>query len=122
MSYEEDAEKITEVITRDTEKEAAMEAARAAELQKQFFYTSLGYIRRTVSMKDDRKIDFLTGFVPVLKAAFLEGKNVSILTYTADGQQQSKKLTSEFFTECENQLYIDFYGESYEAEQQESEE
>lgn len=117
-TYEETETQIIEHIERDTAKEAELAAAALVALQQQFFETSLGYIKRTVTMKDGAQRDFLTGIVPALRAAFSKGMTVSIYTYTIDGQQQQKQVTEEFLTECDNQLYIDFYGENY----QESEE
>ena len=116
LSYEESENAITEIITRDTEKEAEQAAAAEAALRRQFFQTSLGYIKRTVTMKDGSQKDFLTGILPALKDKFEKGVAVSILVYAQDGQQQSKEVTEQFFNECDNQLYYDFFGHNYESE------
>ena len=104
VSYEETAEEIREVITRDTEREAAIAAEHQAALQRQFFNTSLGYIKRTVTMQDGSTKDFLCDILPLLEVG------VPILIYSASGVQSKVYVTQEFISECKNQLLIDFYG------------
>jgi len=104
ISYEETADEIREVVTRDTEREAALIAEHQAALQQQFFQTSLGYIKRTVTMKDGSTKNFLCDILPLLEVG------VPILSYSAEGEQSKVNVTQEFITECKNQLLIDFYG------------
>ena len=104
ISYEETAEEIREIITRDTEREAEIERQRQEELQRQFFNTSLGYIKRTVTMQDGSTKDFLCDILPLLEVG------VPILTYSAEGVQSKVNVTQQFITECKNQLLFDFYG------------
>jgi hypothetical protein len=75
-----------------------------AEFNRQFFLTSLGYVRRSVSMKDGSHKDFLSDILPLLQVG------VPILTYTRDLQQNKVLTTEQFIGECKQQLLIDFYG------------
>lgn len=104
ISYEETSDEIREVITRDAEREAAIAQQRQEELQRQFFNTSLGYVKRTVTMKDGSNKDFLSDILPLLE------EGVPILTYSAEGVQSKVNVTQEFINECKNQLLVDFYG------------
>lgn len=75
-----------------------------AEFNRQFFLTSLGYVRRSVSMKDGSHKDFLSDILPLLQVG------VPILTYTRELQQNRVLATEQFIDECKQQLLIDFYG------------
>lgn len=86
-------------LTKKTDEEIKQEI-----LAKDFFLTSLGYVRRQVTMKDGTTRNFLTDILPRLKAG------VPILTYTKDLQQNAVKVTEEFINECDEQLLKDFYG------------
>lgn len=90
---------LTEKITGELEEE------KKEEFNKQFFKTSLGYVRREVSMKDGSTRDFLCDILPRLR------KGVEILTYTEDLEQNKVVVTDEFINECDRQLLQDFYGE-----------
>lgn len=79
----------------------------------QFFNTSLGYIRRRVTMQDGSIKYFLTDILPLLQAG------VPILVYSApdfdtdNTPVQSKAIvTDDFINECKQQLLKDFYGEA----------
>jgi hypothetical protein len=69
-----------------------------------FFKTSLGYVRRSVTMKTGAVKDFLADILPVLEVG------VPILTYSKDLEQKRVKVTEQFLQECKNQILIDFYG------------
>lgn len=69
-----------------------------------FFNTSLGYVRRKVTMKDGTRKDFLTDILPLLQVG------VPILTYTKELEQNKVIVTDEFINECKQQVLIDFYG------------
>ena len=97
------------------ETETALEAwgytAEEIEQQEQerfareFFNTSLGYVRRKVNMKDGSTKDFLTDILSLLQVG------VPIITYNADKTQNTNVLVTEkFINECKQQLLIDFYG------------
>ena len=85
--------------------EAEQQAAEEAEFNKQFFNTSLGYVRRKVTMKDGNTRDFLVDILPMLTVG------VPILTYTRELEQSKVNATEQFINECKQQLFNDFYGE-----------
>lgn len=70
----------------------------------QFFNTSLGYVRRTVTMKDGSTKDFLSDILPLLQAG------IPVLTYTRELEQNKVIVTDEFINECKQQVLKDFYG------------
>lgn len=75
------------------------------EFKKDFFNTSLGYVRRKVHMKDGSVKDFLSDILPLIQV------DVPIITYNIDGSQNVGVLvTAEFIEECKQQVLIDFYG------------
>lgn len=86
---------------------------RKEEFENAFFHTSLGWIRRSVSMKDGSTKSFLTDLlpqlvvgIPVLAYALPDfTQEVEIVDY-----QQKVVVTEQFIQECKNQLYADFYG------------
>lgn len=69
-----------------------------------FFHTSLGYVRRKVTMKDGTVRDFLSDILALLQVG------VPILTYNKDLTQNKVIVTEEFLAECKQQMLIDFYG------------
>lgn len=73
-------------------------------LGREFFNTSLGYVRRKVTMQDGTKKDFLADILPLLQIG------IPILTYTIDGEQNKVTVTEEFINECKQQMLRDFYG------------
>lgn len=81
------------------------EEQQQEQFQREFFQTSLGYVRRNVNMQTGDIKDFLTDIVPRLK------EGVKIITYNADGTQNiGVEVTEQFINECDNQLLQDFYG------------
>lgn len=97
----------------DTEEyQAAQAQARELAFNESFFNTSLGYIRRKVTMKDGSTKDFLTDILPLLQV------DVPIISYdkpdfTVDEmpkQNTDKLVTEEFINECKQQVLKDFYG------------
>lgn len=86
---------------------------REERFNSQFFSTSLGYIRRRVTMQDGSIKDFLTDILPLLQAG------VPILVYSEpdfdtdnDPAQSKVTVTDDFINECKQQLLKDFYGEA----------
>lgn len=75
------------------------------EFNKQFFNTSLGYVRRKFTNKTGEVKDFLSDALPLLQAG------VQVLTYTRELQQNKVTVTEQFINECKQQVLIDFYGE-----------
>ena len=73
--------------------------------QRQFFNTSLGYVRRKPYVKGTGEYkDFLSDIVSGLKVGD------TVLTYTAEGKQQIATVTEQFIAECVHQYNLDFYG------------
>ncbi len=95
-------------------------AKREAEFYKDFFATSLGNIRRKVTMKTGETKDFLTDLLPVISLGVSSGQTVNIITYlTPDFTQEItnweilqevKQATPAFIQECYIQVNKDFTG------------
>lgn len=93
---------------------------REKEFRKEFFNTSLGWIRRSVNMADGSKKDFLSDLLPAISMALNMGQTVNIITYTLPDfsheitdwtiYQEIKQVTAQFIGECFNQLNNDFLG------------
>ena len=82
-----------------------LEQQKQEQLMKEFFNTSLGYVKRKVTMATGDTRDFLFDIKPTLKIG------VPIITYNLDGtQNRGVAVTEEFLTECDRQVYFDFYG------------
>lgn len=90
--------------------------ARENKFNEEFFLTSLGYIRRKVTMQDGTTKDFLTDLLPLMKIG------VPILAYDKPDftneiteaefvkLQKQVIITETFLEECQAQVIIDFYG------------
>lgn len=76
-----------------------------AEFNRQFFHTTLGYVRRNVTMKDGTIKSFLTDILPMLVVG------VPVLVYDRQLNQTRVQVTEVFINECKQQLFVDFYGE-----------
>lgn len=104
------------VLNPDYEREQA--ERREAEFNKAFFKTSLGYIRRSVTMQDGSKKDFLSDLFPVISMGVQRGTAVNILAYNKppfdedveDWTEYQKQVvaTPIFVQECFKQLADDF--------------
>ena len=91
---------------------------REAEFNKSFFNTSLGYVRRSVTMADSSKKDFLSDLLPVISMGVQSGQSVNILTYDKPPfdediedwteYQHLVTVTQQFISECFVQLSNDF--------------
>ena len=91
---------------------------RQREFNKAFFNTSLGYVRRAVTMADGSKKDFLSDLLPVISMGVQGGMPVNILTYDAPPfdedvedwteYQHQVVVTPQFIQECFLQLSADF--------------
>ena len=88
----------------DPDWEEKQEQRREAEFNEQFFQTSLGYIRRSVTMQNGLRKDFLTDILPLIQVG------VPILTYNKNLEQNKVLVTDLFINECKQQLLKDFYG------------
>lgn len=76
-----------------------------ALFNQSFFNTSLGYVRRKVTMADGTVRDFLADILALLQPG------VAIITYNQDLTQNKVIVTEEFINECKQQMLVDFYGE-----------
>lgn len=90
--------------------------ARAEEkvqkFNRQFFHTSLGYVRRKVSMAGTgEEKNFLSDILPLLQV----GTPIITYNYMAENQN-SVEVTEEFLQECKQQLLLDFYPKDEEVE------
>lgn len=90
------------IVREKTEEEK--QAEDDAEFNKQFFNTTLGYVRRSVTMKDGSTKDFLTDILPLLVVG------VPVLVYDRQLNQTRVQVTEVFINECKQQLFVDFYG------------
>ena len=100
--------------------EAEKKARREATFNAQFFNTSLGYIRRLVTMKDGSKKDFLSDLLPAIKAGLEIGQEVKIICYYKPSfdsdvtdwtiYQHIENATPQFIAECLQQVVADFGG------------
>lgn len=91
---------------------------REAEFNANFFPTSLGYIKRQVTMQNGVTKDFITDLIPLM----MDIPGVPVIVYgkpdftkevteeTLLGLQQFVKSTPELIKECREQAIIDFYG------------
>lgn len=101
--------------------ETIMAEKRRTEFLKDFFLTSLGYIRRKVSMKTGETKDFLTDLLSTIAMAVNSGQTVNIITYREpdftkditdwESLQEYKIPTPQFIQECFNQVSRDFSGQ-----------
>lgn len=92
--------------------------ARRQQFNNDFFKTSLGYIRRKVSMATGETKDFLSDLLPTISMGVQMGKPIQIIAYkepdfTTDEidwvrLQEDKTVTAEFVQECFLQLSNDF--------------
>lgn len=99
-----------------------LEESRETEFKKNFFETSLGWVRREVTMADGNVKNFLSDLYPTILTMVNNGVSVPLLVYkepdytnelTNDYMvtlQKQVTATSEFVTECGNQLLADFQG------------
>ena len=97
----------------DPEYEAKQIQARQEAFNKAFFATSLGYIRREVTMLDGSAKTFLTDMLPLLIVGLpILAYNEPDFTQEVNMVDYQKQVivTEQFLAECKNQLIIDFYG------------
>ena len=107
-------------IILDPDYEEKQAQKREAEFRKEFFETSLGWIRRSVNMADGSKKDFLSDLLPAISMALNMGQIVNIITYTLPDfsheitdwtiYQEIKQVTAKFIQECFTQSRTDFFG------------
>ena len=98
--------------------EEEKEQERETKFNKEFFHTSLGYIRRSVTMADGSHKDFLSDLLPVISMGIQGGQPVEIITYDKPPfdeditdwtpYQHHVAATAQFIQECFIQLSNDF--------------
>lgn len=110
-----DAEKDDIIINpnyKDQEKQKKID-----DFNKSFFNTSLGYIRRKVTMKDGSHKDFLSDLLPTITIAFNMGQEVTVIAYNMpdfenlrpiEEYQHNETVTAQFIQDCFLQLSSDF--------------
>jgi len=93
---------------------------RQAQFEKEFFNTSLGWIRRKVTMQDGSIRDFLADLLLPIKAGLELNQDVRIITYKIpdftremtkeymESLQEVKLATPTFVQECLFQTVQDF--------------
>lgn len=91
---------------------------REEQFNKDFFNTSLGYIRRKVTMATGETKDFLSDLLPTISMGVQMKKPVQIIAYDKPDftqeitdwtvLQNEKTVTAEFVQECFLQLSNDF--------------
>ena len=91
---------------------------REEQFNKDFFNTSLGYIRRKVSMATGETKDFLSDLLPTISMGIQMGQPVQIIAYDKPDFTQEitnwtvlqnvQTVTAEFVQECFLQLSNDF--------------
>lgn len=116
------------VLNPDYEQEQA--DLREAEFNKAFFLTSLGYVRRAVTMANGSKKDFLSDLLPVISMGVQAGTLVNILTYDKPPfdedvtdwtiYQHQVAVTPQFIQECFLQLSADFAPINTEVENEDT--
>ena len=99
-----------------TDEEKANE--RKIKFNKDFFNTSLGYVRRKVNMATGETKDFLSDLLPTISMGLQMGQPVTIITYSEpdftldivdwENLQMLRPVTAEFVQECFLQLSNDF--------------
>lgn len=102
----------------DPDYEAKIIAERQKQFNKDFFNTSLGYVRRKVTMATGETKDFLSDLLPTISMGVQKGQPVTIITYKEPdftqenidwlSLQENKEVTSAFVQECFLQLSNDF--------------
>ena len=102
--------------------EEELSAQRENLFNREFFQTSLGWIRRQDNMKDGSKKDFLSDLLLQIKAGLELGQSVEIITYKQPDfsedineaymqtLQEKKTATLEFVKECLMRTVSDFNG------------
>lgn len=105
-------------LVKDKNYNKKQKAKREEAFKQAFFSTSLGYIRRNVTMADGSHKDFLSDLLPVISLGVQAGQTVKIIAYdepdyskdVTDWTEYQKKetVTAQFIQECFSQLSNDF--------------
>ena len=117
IKYRETETQILEIATEIPQPDPAEQ--REAQFNRDFFNTSLGYIRRNVTMSEGDNKDFLSDLLPSIAIAVNLGSDVTILAYDKPENfeeeitdwtqyQHAEIATPQFINECFIQLQNDF--------------
>lgn len=111
-----------EIVDNTEEYEAQKAQERQKEFNKEFFLTSLGYIRRKVSMSTGETRDFLFDLLPAIEKSVSIGQPYPVIVYKQPdftkeitteylvSLQEFKNATEQFCNECTLQIGTDFSG------------
>ena len=117
ITYQETAKQIKEIATEIPQPDPAV--IREQEFERDFFNTSLGYIRRSVNMDNGKNKDFLSDLFPTMVVNFTLGATVRVLAYNKPEDfsqeitdwtqyQHWEVLNNQFIQDCSTQLQNDF--------------
>lgn len=112
------AEKQEIILNPNYEQEQAQKRER--NFNKEFFNTSLGYVRRKFTNKNGEIKDFLSDAFPSLLLAFQNGIIGEIFVYDKPSfteevidwtlYQHKVNITQQFIQDCFTQSRVDFFG------------
>lgn len=119
-SYEETATQIIEHVTEIIPDPAEEAKAREERFEHDFFETSLGWIRREVTMQDGSLKNFLSDLLPAIDSNFNKGLIINVIAYDKPesfeheitdwtNYQHFEPVTAQFIMECYSQLQNDFF-------------
>lgn len=110
----------------DPDYEDKQAAKREAEFNEQFFQTSLGYIRRLVTMANGTHKDFLSDLLPAISMSVQMGQAVNLIAYDKPPfdeditdwtqYQHIVQANAQFIQECFLTLSNDFLPINVEEE------
>ena len=116
FTYAETETQIIETATEIPQPDPAEQ--REEQFNRDFFNTSLGYIRRSVQMATGERKDFLSDLLPTIVMATNNGTTVNIIAYDEPDfseevedwtqYQHTEQVTAQFIQECFLQLQNDF--------------
>lgn len=122
-SYEETA---TQIIEHVEEIIPDYEKIRREQFYREFFNTSLGWVRRKPTLADGTEDDFLNNDLPLLAIGLMSGSNPVLpiayrlpdfkkeftKEYMESLQIKDQPITMQFINECSNVKMADFKGKS----------
>ena len=117
ITYEDLGNAIKEIATEIPQPDPAI--IREEQFNRDFFQTSLGWIRRKPTMADGTQKDFLSDLFPTMAFNASLGATVNVLAYTKPNDfseeitdwtqyQHWEVITNQFIQECSLQLQNDF--------------
>lgn len=104
-ALEENEIMIDGVPAKDPNYESNFYSQQQEQFEREFFETSLGWIRRKVTMQDGSAKDFLGDLLFVIKSGIELGQQVKIITYKTPDFSQT--LTSEYLISLQEEKTAD---------------